>query len=63
MAHGKVFHSFDAEHVNDLLKSVVLDLGTASEPFSEDLNWRVQVCETGLSRSDIYGGVSWFKAL
>ena len=37
MEHGKVFHSFDAEHVNDLSTSTILDLGTASEPFQKTL--------------------------
>ena len=140
MEHGKVFHSFDAEHVNDLSTSAIRDLGTASEHFQKTLadvyrfskavvpvlvllfvavrfilrggllyvfpcvilflcfsvllvfyglclfrfvgflfllgsgkgcglwlwhflDFSLTFFETGLSISDIYGGVSWFKAL
>ena len=38
MAHGKAFHNFDVEYVQDLSLSAVRDLDTAKKPFSEDLS-------------------------
>ena len=39
------------------------DLDTARVPFDVDLRVRLCVCDTGVSRSDIYDGVILFNAL
>ena len=50
---GNWFHNLDAEEENERSNIAVFDLGTAREPFVDDLSVRLSVCEIGVSRSEI----------
>ena len=47
---GSAFHNFEAEYEKERSYNAVRDLGTERSPFSDDLEERVWVSDTGLSR-------------
>ena len=54
---GRVFHKRGAEQENEPSYSVVCDLGTNNEPFSDDRKFRAWASDIGFKRLEIYSGV------